>query len=455
MARRMSKPGEIAIGLSLVLLLLTANLFIRRVPDPSFAGRPASAWADDLASPDYATRQHAERAFEQLGAAGVPQLCAMLRRQDSVWNPYAARARRWLPKIALPRQDAAAIRRRGAETLAALGPAAAGAIPALVKALSDETLASDAERALARIGRFSHPELRQAVRTGRNAAIRARAAKLLREIPPWTSAAVEALVGATRDSHPDVRAACAAALGAAPANFSQISPALLALLADPEPIVRARAVQALGGRGDAEPPIRQAIAACLEDAAPIVRLEAARASWALTREAAPILSVLSELLETEHGWEAAYLLGRMRGEAAEAIPCLVRALRRERVPRPFRTPPSSVFALGQIGLAAVPALKEILRDPDPATRLGAAMAIGFIGADARPHAASLFPLLTDPNAEVRHNTALALGLIGTEAPEIISGLADCLRAEDIYMRSTAARLLQSLAPEGTWVVQPE
>ncbi len=455
MARGMSKPERIAIGLGLALLLLAANLFIRRAPDPSFAGQPASAWAEDLASPDYATRQHAERAFEQLGAAGVPQLCAMLRRQNSAWEPYLGRARRWLPKIAVPVQDAAAIRRRGAETLAALGPAAAEAIPELVKALSDETLASEAERALARIGRFSHPALRQAVRTGKGPAIRARAAKLLREIPPWTSAGVEALVGATRDAHPDVRAASAAALGAAPPNFLQISPALLALLADPEPTVRARAVQGLGGRGGSEPPIRQAITARLEDAAPIVRLEAARASWALTRDAAPVIPVLSQLLESEHGWEAAYLLGRMRGEAAEAIPCLIRALRRERVPRPFRTPPSSVFALGQIGLPAVPALKEILSDPDPATRLGAAMAIGFIGADARPHAASLFPLLSDPNAEVRHNTALALGLIGTEAPEVIAGLAGCLGAEDIYMRSTAARLLQALAPEGTWVVQPE
>jgi HEAT repeat protein len=64
-------------------------------------------------------------------------------------------------------------------------------------------------------------------------------------------------------------------------------------------------------------------------------------------------------------------------------------------------------------------------------------------------------MLRDNSVEVRHTAALTLPAIGAKHEQVVAGLADCLRDEDIYIRSAAAAVLRQIAPEQDWVVQPE
>lgn len=450
-----SARGWIGLGLAAAMLFVALGWHFRPVPDPDVAGRRASAWVADLLSPEYPTRVQAQTTLELLGAPGVPQLCRLLRRQNPAWQPLLARLARHFRGFDFRPADTATGRLRAVQALAGLGPHAAAAVPDLIDALADEGLASDVERTLSRIGEAAHPALCCAVRTHSNPGVRTRAARKLREIPGPSAASVAALSVAAADARPEVRAEAAKSLGSFRWDHRKAESTLRGLLADAEPTVRAAAVRALAPWRPSGLETRVSLVPQLDDPAPVVRLEAARACWSFSKDPSQVLPVLGALLETDHGWEAAYVLGEMRAAAAPAIPALVRALRRERVPRPFRTPPSSVFALGQIGVSAVPALQPVLEDPDPANRVGAVMAFGFMAAEAKPFVPALLPLLNDSNPEVRHTTALTLGMIGANTPEVIASLDRCLAAEDIYMRSTAARLLQTFAPEGTWVVQPE
>ena len=87
--------------------------------------------------------------------------------------------------------------------------------------------------------------------------------------------------------------------------------------------------------------------------------------------------------------------------------------------------------------------------------MNALMALGSMGANGQPAIPQLLQLLHDPNLEIRHTTALTLASIGAAPDQIISPLSDCLRAEDIYMRSAAAAVLRKIAPEGEWYVAAE
>ena len=102
---------------------------------------------------------------------------------------------------------------------------------------------------------------------------------------------------------------------------------------------------------------------------------------------------------------------------------LAKILRTERVPRAFRTPPSSAYALGRIGEAAIPTLTSVLTDPDASSRLSAVLAFGFMGRKAAPAAPKLLTLLKDRDADVRHAAALTLPGIGAKSEDIVDALS--------------------------------
>lgn len=440
--------------LALGLFLVSIHIF-RRPSDPAFEGRYCSQWTADLLSPEYKTRTEAQAALMRLGEAAVPQLRRFLEKRNHSWEPALVRLNAWLPFLNYHAVDANLCRQRGAEMAGLLGSRAAGAMPALIRCLAFDSTASEAERALLRCRDVSLPHIESAL-THRKPEIRARAAKLLREFSRLPGFAVQKLVRVTRDRNANVRRESAQTLGevAQASDGNGVTDALLGLTRDEVAEVRAAALEALGKRLE-EPGVAATVRASLSDPAVMVRLHAAKTLWLLRQDSAAVLPVLTAILKTRESWRAAYALAEMGDAAAPAIPGLIEALRREKVPRPFRTRPSCAFALGQIGAPAIPALDPLLSAPDARTRLNAVLAIGFMGKRGYPAVPELLPLLDDHDAEVRHATALTLATIGAGRDQVLAGLSACLSAEDIYMRSAAAQVLREIAPEQNWIVQPE
>ena len=83
-------------------------------------------------------------------------------------------------------------------------------------------------------------------------------------------------------------------------------------------------------------------------------------------------------------------------------------------------------ALGRIGAAAVPALIEGLRSPDPAVRLKAVEVLGRMGPDAQDAVPDLVRLLDDPDEAIRKAATRTLGRIGPPAQEAVPALVRTL-----------------------------
>ncbi|MBX7168553.1 MAG: HEAT repeat domain-containing protein [Pirellulales bacterium] len=84
-------------------------------------------------------------------------------------------------------------------------------------------------------------------------------------------------------------------------------------------------------------------------------------------------------------------------------------------------------ALGRIGEAAIPALLEALRDPDPLVRAEAVRALARMGPEAEPALDALIAALQDGDKGVRRAAAGAIGQIGPAAKKAIPALVQALR----------------------------
>ena len=453
----MKRPGQVLAALALVSFFVISAALFRRPADAVFEGRLTSDWTRDLLSSDYTIRGEAKAALMVLGEPGVPQLRALLQHRNGPWEKPLACLNEYLPVLNYHSLDANLCRTRASEMLGALGCKAHSAVPDLVAALAYDQSAPETERALVRIGSASVPALERALHS-RHDSNRVRAARLLREFSFPQDSTTLALIGATRDPLPAVREQAVLSLGVTAHDFPDALPHLEKLARDQNDQVRAAALQALGEVGDAAPQVIVALQHGLRDRSTGVALAAAKSLWMLRHDSQQIIPVLITTLTTEERWRAAYVLGDMGPRAAAAVPALVRLLAEERVPRPFRTPPSSAFALGKIGSPAIAELTLLLKDPDARVRMNALMAFGLMGKSGSAAVPHLLEVLQDNSSEVRHTAALTIASITTRdrAPaQIIGSLTDCLHAEDIYMRSAAAAFLRDLAPDQTWFVPAE
>jgi HEAT repeat protein len=441
-------------------VVLFASAVRKRPADPIFEGRTASAWCRDLLSADYTVRENARSALNILGERGVPQLRALLQRRDGPWEKAFLRLDGFLPIFSYEPLDAARCRVVASEMLGSLGAISRAAVPDLVAALAYDSSATESERALICVGESSIPALEQALRA-KNELIRMRGARLLREFSSISEQTVSALISAIGDRDFSVRREVALSLGAVleednkKAVADEATAALVALSRDDAAEVRAAAVHALGKVQRVSSQVIAALDSGLNDASPAVSLEAAKSLWELDEPANKVVPVLVSALETPERWRAAYALGEMGTNAAPAVTALGRLLAEERVPRPFRTPPSSAFALGRIGSAAVPEVVRLLGNPDASIQMNALMALSFMGKAGHAAVPKLLKLLADKNTEVRDTAALTLASVGAESSQIIGALSNCLRADDIYMRSAAAAHLREIAPEQNWLIPGE
>lgn len=446
----------------LVLVFVLFGIALLDQPaDPVFEGKLASQWSHELLNSNAAIREKAEEALKAFGEPGVPQLRALLRRRNGPWEKPLLVLNRFVPFLNYSAVNADACRVAAARVLGKLGGRGHAAAPDLVAGLRFELSAAESERALLSIGAAAIPAVEGGV-SARDVQVRFRSARLLREFHAANQSSIRVLVDATSDKFSRVRREAAASIGEIVARNRNLIcddrsavEAIVALGEDSASEVRAGAMQCLGRIGIDNPQVMSSLRKGLCDDDVEVKLESAKALWALCKLSEEVLPVLISVLETPERWRAAYALAEMGSSAAPAIPALLKLLVEERVPRPFRTPPSSALALGKIGAMAVPELARTLENPDSGVRMNALMALNFMGAAGQTAVPNLIQLLEDKNAEIRHTTALTLATIGVEPSAIIAGLSDCLQAEDIYMRSAAAAHLRRIAPDQNWVVPAE
>jgi len=135
-------------------------------------------------------------------------------------------------------------------------------------------------------------------------------------------------------------------------------------------------------------------------------------------------------------------------DAADAIPRLIEAFdaRRSRGGRPSLATQAmfrAAYALACIGDAARPALIDALKSSEGSIRLGAAKALGGMGARAKDAVPVLIGTFDLGDAELRDEVVEALGLIGADA---VPALTRSLASGNSGRRSGSARALGAIGP---------
>lgn len=234
---------------------------------PTFQGRSASAWAEDLSTRDDLDRSSAFERLKGGKADAVPVLVWALGspgRPEARWHAadllgqIGADARPAAPALTAALDDADPyVKAMAVKALARLAPAAteplppelAGVVPALLNKLPETEViraVSDYKRHAAGAvpeltGLLAHPD----------PAVRWNAARALGKIGGPSKPAAAAIVAQLADPVPLVREHAAEALGDIGPAVADAIPDLVKALADPEWKVRKDAVRALGQMGPA------------------------------------------------------------------------------------------------------------------------------------------------------------------------------------------------------------
>lgn len=333
----------------------------------------------------------AQKAWGKITPARVPELIRALQGKEIATRIAAARA------------------------LERLGPGAAPAVPALMAAARENTMVVSSTMALAAIGRASVPALTKAMHH-KDPILRRWFARALAKIGPAAAPAAAALLRASRDPDSEVRANATEALGTIGLQNTRIAAALLVSVQDRNELVRVTASAALARLGPGHrwaairelvlrsgnwramqrllasagkagvPPLTEALGH--HEAA--VRARAARALEGLGAGASEAIPALVQALGDSTDAvrvAAARALSRMGPRAAPAIPALARMLKSKGDAKVV-----ALNALSKLGPRAVPVLlKEAKRDPGG----DAHQALRNLGPAAGPALITLFRLASE------------------------------------------------------------
>jgi HEAT repeat protein len=287
-----------------------------------------------------------------------------------------------------------------AQWLAALGPDAMEALPALVDvALHD-------------------PD--QDTGAAASAAVRTLDLHAAREI-------VTGYLPALWDANPEVRRKACMVLGSLGPVAKPAVASLMTMLDDTDEVVRERAVGALGTIGIPQEEIVNALIHAMHDPAAIVRHRAA-AQFAFH---VPVtVGAIPSLLELRHDRDksvaslAALALERAGQRTRQDIDQLVALLER---PGEKDYALQQLAQLGPEAADAAPVLIVVLKDSLALNRYLAAEALRAIGPAAEEAVPELSATLRDPDPIVTESAAEALAAIGT--PEALKALASLRRGE--------------------------
>jgi HEAT repeat protein len=179
-----------------------------------------------------------------------------------------------------------------------------------------------------------------------------------------------------------------------------------------------------------------------------VRLSALDILEALGADAAPVASAVIKALSDSNRfvrWAAARALGRMApADSDRAVPALIDLLRDPDAD--LRV--SATRTLAAYGPAALPALLPLtaaLASEDPVQRVAALHALENIGSDAKPALAAIRDALEDRDSQVRRSAARLLGKFGPYASEALNSLRLRLNDSSPEVRAEAREALRCIA----------
>jgi HEAT repeat protein len=390
--------------------------------------------------------------------------------RDEILELFAYAAPTPVGDILLPRllelsQDANDdVRRRAAEAIGRLGPAAAtpAVLDRLLELIQDasDNVAIRAAYALGTLGAAAATPtvLGRLLELSRNAHyyVRGRAAYAIGRLgaAAATPAVIDRLLELSQDKDDAVRSRVAHAIGSlgAPAGTPAVLGRLLKLSQDANDGVRSSAADAIEslGAAAATPAVLDRLLELIQDANDYVRFSAAYAIGSLGPAAATptVLCRLLELIQNANdgvGMRAADAIGRLG--AVAATPAVIdRLLELIQYPNDY-VRRNAGYAIGSLGgPAAAPAvlgrLLELSQDANDDLRRSAAYAIGSLGAAAATPAVldRLLELSQDASHDVRRSAADAIGRVGVAAttPAVLDRLLELIQDANYYVRSTAA-----------------
>ena len=270
---------------------------------------------------------------------------------------------------------------RAARELAKLGPAAAGALPALTAAVEDGD---------------------QAVR---EAAVQAFAA-----LGPT---AVAPLVQFLSHSDKYVRRNATWGLGKLGPHARSAMASLCAALHDPDPRTASGAAQALGNMGAAAASAVPALMEALRGTNVVLCRLAAKALSQIGPAAVPTLLVHLRHHDPFVRGEAAVAVGWIGATAAAAVPALLEMVRAG-TPAPRRTPEPHAYAGSGIGTPIASPQEQEPGGAEETSRLAAVTALGRIGAAAAEAIPALIAVVEESVEQLRTAAEIALRQIRGE-----------------------------------------
>ncbi len=342
------------------------------------------------------------------------------------------------------------VRARGAAAIGKLGPVAVGAVPDLVAALADQSVAVQLEVMLAieHIGpaaRAAVPDLVKILR-GENPKLYSGAADALGAIGRDSLEAAPVLIDLLKGDDPAVATSAGLALTRIMPDdeneLQQVVPILLAALQDKRSQVRSTAIVALGMSGRVAVPALTGLVKGFSTDADLA-WQAAAALELIGPPSQPAVAALLDALQSpveKVVVHSARALGAIGAESQPALPQLRKLLARENASVRSHV----ARALGDIGPAAQPAVSDLVKalgDRDPGVRREVAQALGKIGPGARLAVPALLTAMNDVDGTVTMQAAMALGRIG---PDAVPGLVSVLQNENL--RHLAVMILGDIGP---------
>ena len=327
------------------------------------------------------------------------------------------------------------------DRLAAAGPAAREAVPALVDALGDERIRLTVISALGRLASTARP------------AVPAVAALLARQpaLPDYARRTVmEALgsIGGEEVLSPLIHGLCDeerwVADAAADALVTIGEPAIPALVAGLAVDCNDSPALTVGALSEIGPPAVVALTHALRDGRPRVVALAVDALGGIGRAAASAVPAIIALGDSsDRSLRYTIVLALKRVDPARGLPVFIRFVS-DSEPIVCNAAIEAIAELGPGARSTERALDEALQHQSSETRAIAAGALGAIGAHSATTVSALRLCLRDPAASVREWSARSLGTMGASARAAIPDIEGMLGDPDQRTRQAARTALEAL-----------